>query len=110
MNRSGHRTQKNHGRTARRRRSTDIESGTEQPLLAGEDPLRYLLEGVNDFALVLLNSAGHVSSWNPGAERTKGYRADQIIGRHFSVFYPPEEVEAGKPLRDLEKVVADGRS
>ena len=53
--------------------------------------------------------AGHVSTWNAGAERIKGYRAAEIIGKHFSVFYPPEDVAAGKSERELEIAVREGR-
>lgn len=57
----------------------------------------------------MLDPGGHVSTWNAGAERIKGYRAEDIIGRHFSVFYPPEEIAARKPHLELEAAVADGR-
>ncbi len=71
--------------------------------------LRLFVESVVDYAIFMLDPDGHVVSWNAGAQRLKGYRADEIIGRHFSVFYPPEEVAAGKPDRHLERAVAEGR-
>lgn len=81
----------------------------EQQLQASEDMFRLLVSGVKDLAIFMLDPAGHVATWNDGAERIKGYRADEIVGRHFSVFYPEHDVESGKP--DWELVVAerDGR-
>jgi len=70
---------------------------------------RMLLEGVKDYAIFMLDPAGRVMSWNPGAERIKGYRADEIIGRDFSVFFTQEDVEGGKPQRELETAAAEGR-
>ena len=74
-----------------------------------EDRFRLLVQGVLDYAIFMLDPAGHISSWNAGAERIKGYAPDEIIGQHFSVFYPPEDVAAGKPARELEVAIADGR-
>jgi two-component system, sensor histidine kinase and response regulator len=68
-----------------------------------------LVDETLDFAIVLLDLAGNIATWNAGAERIKGYPAEQIIGRHFSVFYPPEDVAAGKPDRELATASADGR-
>jgi PAS domain S-box-containing protein len=67
------------------------------------------VESVVDYAIFMLDPGGRVVSWNAGAQRLKGYRADEIIGQHFSVFYPPEEVAAGKPDRELELAIAEGR-
>ena len=55
------------------------------------------IAAVRDYALLLLDPDGRILSWNRGAELIRGYRADEIIGRHFSCFYPPEDVAAGKP-------------
>src|SRR5207248_3673936 len=60
-----------------------------------------------EYAIFMLDPYGRVSSWNPGAERIKGYRADEIIGQHFSRFYPPED--AGKCDMELEVAARDGR-
>ena len=57
---------------------------------AGADPFRLLVESVADYAIFMLDPAGYVLTWNLGAESLKGYRADEIIGRHFSTFYTPE--------------------
>jgi PAS domain S-box-containing protein len=70
---------------------------------------RLLVESVKDYAIFMLDTGGHVATWNPGAERIKGYRADEIIGKHFSIFYPPEEIAAGKTERELEIATREGR-
>ncbi len=64
---------------------------------------------VEDYAILLLSADGHVASWNAGAQRLKGYRAAEIVGRHFSAFYTPEDVAAGKPARELSVATAEGR-
>src|SRR3989475_1454424 len=68
---------------------------------------RLLVESVKDYAIFLLDVDGRVSSWNVGAERIKGYRADEIIGQHFSRFYPPET--AGRCAEELEIAAKEGR-
>jgi PAS domain S-box-containing protein len=75
----------------------------------GTDTFRLLVEGVRDYAIFMLDGAGRVSTWNSGAERLKGYQAGEIIGQHFSRFYPPEAVEAGKPARLLALAAREGR-
>jgi PAS domain S-box-containing protein len=70
---------------------------------------RLLVESVKDYAIFMLDTGGHVATWNPGAERIKGYRADEIIGKHFSIFYPPEDIAAGKTERELEIATREGR-
>jgi PAS domain S-box-containing protein len=80
-----------------------------EPLRRSEERFRLLVENVVDYAIFMLDVQGRIVSWNAGAERIKGYRAEEIIGRHFSAFYPPEDVEAGKPDMELEIAVADGR-
>jgi len=67
-----------------------------------------LAQAATEYAIFTLDTAGLVTSWNPGAERLKGYNADEIIGQHFSRFYPPEDVEDGKPVRLLELAAAEG--
>jgi PAS domain S-box-containing protein len=71
--------------------------------------LRLLVEGAKDYAIFLLDPQGRVASWNPGAERIKGYRADEIIGQHFSRFYPQEAIERGWPAHELKVAAAEGR-
>jgi PAS domain S-box-containing protein len=68
-----------------------------------------LVESVEDYAIITLSPAGVVLDWNRGAERLKGYRPDQIVGRHFSTFYCAEDIERGLPLRELEVAAREGR-
>ena len=68
-----------------------------------------LIESVVDYAIFVLDPHGHVLSWNPGAERVKGYLPDEIIGRHFSVFYSPEDRVAEKPEGELRVAAREGR-
>jgi len=68
-----------------------------------------LVDGIKDYAIFMLDTDGNVVSWNKGAERIKGYRADEIIGRHFSRFYADEDITARKPWMDLEVARAEGR-
>ncbi|MGN6657360.1 MAG: PAS domain S-box protein, partial [Achromobacter mucicolens] len=82
---------------------------TSLPDIPSEDRYRLLVGAVRDYAIYLLDANGHVSSWNPGAERFKGYGADEIIGQHFSVFYTPEDRNAGVPERALETARREGR-
>jgi PAS domain S-box-containing protein len=74
-----------------------------------ESRFRLLVQSVQDYGIFMLDPGGRVASWNAGAERINGYAAEDIIGRHFSVFYPPEDVAAGKPGRELEVAVEQGR-
>jgi PAS domain S-box-containing protein len=67
------------------------------------------VEGISDYAIYLLSPEGDVTSWNRGAERFKGYSADEIIGRRFSEFYTPEDREAGLPARALDTAVREGK-
>src|SRR5258708_1329302 len=73
-----------------------------------EGRFRLLVESVRDYAIFMLDPDGVVLTWNTGAERFKGYRADEIIGQHFSRFYPPEMLERGLPARELEVAQATG--
>jgi PAS domain S-box-containing protein len=66
-----------------------------------DDPWRSLVDAATDYAIFLLDRDGCVLTWSAGAKALKGYAADEIVGRHFSVFYPPEDVAAGKPEREL---------
>src|SRR3954451_9643104 len=67
------------------------------------------IDGVSDYAIFVLDPEGRVATWNSGAERIKGYRADEIIGQSLVRFYPPEDVVAGKPQRLLAEATAEGR-
>jgi PAS domain S-box-containing protein len=68
-----------------------------------------MVESARDYAIFALDPKGHIMTWNPGAQRAKGYRAEEIIGRHFSVFYPAEDIAAGKPEFELIVAEAEGR-
>jgi PAS domain S-box-containing protein len=70
---------------------------------------RLLVESVKDYAIFMLTPTGHVATWNPGAERIKGYAASEIIGKHFSTFYPLEAVAAGKCDDELTEATREGR-
>jgi PAS domain S-box-containing protein len=81
----------------------------EESLRQSEERLRLMIESVQDYAIFMLDPQGIVASWNLGAQRIKGYAASEIIGRHFSTFYPPEEVIAGKPELELRMARELGR-
>ncbi|MFT8243298.1 PAS domain S-box protein [Roseomonas sp. BN140053] len=78
-------------------------------MLESERRFRLLVEGVTDYAIYMLDPQGHVTNWNAGAERIKGYLQAEIVGEHFSRFYTPEEHEAGVPARALETARREGR-
>jgi len=75
----------------------------------GEETLRLFIDSVKEYAIFLLDPQGQVQSWNSGAERIKGYRAPEILGQHFSVFYPPDERARGTPAQHLRQAAAGGR-
>ncbi len=75
-----------------------------------ENRLRLLVEAVREYAIVMLDPAGKVVSWNSGAQRIKGYTAEQIIGRNFACFYLPEDAAAGKPEKELRIAAGQGQS
>ncbi|GAA3649914.1 hypothetical protein GCM10022237_07060 [Nocardioides ginsengisoli] len=81
---------------------------TELALRRSEDVFRLLVSAVEDYAIFMLDVAGNVASWNPGAEHIKGYRADEIVGRHFRVFYPEEDQLVGHPEHNLELALREG--
>src|ERR1700694_468970 len=74
-----------------------------------EQQFRLFIEGVGDYAIFMLDTEGRIATWNLGAERIKGYRANEIIGQHFSVFYPAAEVSGAKPQRELQEAARVGR-
>jgi PAS domain S-box-containing protein len=76
---------------------------------APEGLYQLLVESVQDYAIFALDRAGNILTWSSGAARLKGYTRTEILGRHFSVFYPPEDVAAGKPARELEEASRVGR-
>jgi PAS domain S-box-containing protein len=81
----------------------------EEALRLSEERLSLLVHGVKDYAILMLDTEGRVTTWGDGAERIKGYRADEIIGQHFSKFYEPEDLEQDKPSRELKIAAEQGR-
>ena len=91
----------------------DPEQPSDRPAVArtGGDDEQFarLVANVQDYAIFLLDAQGHVRSWNAGAERAKGYRAHEILGKHFSIFYSKEDVDRGWPEEELEITAREGR-
>lgn len=81
----------------------------DEMLRMSEERFRLLVEGVKDYAIFMLDPGGHIVSWNLGAQKNKGYEASEIIGQHFSVFYPPEVAAIGWPEQELRNALRDGR-
>jgi PAS domain S-box-containing protein len=81
----------------------------EESLRRSEEQLQGLVGSVTDYAIFLLDPGGHILTWNAGAERINGYTAGEIIGQHFSRFYPSDAVAAGWPAHELEQAAATGR-
>ena len=90
-------------------RHVTSEKQAAEALRESDQQFRSLVAGVTDYALYMLDPTGIVSSWNAGAERIKGYSEDEIIGRHFSQFYTPEDRKAGLPGRSLAIAAATGK-
>ena len=78
-------------------------------VLGIDDPYRRLAEAVHDYAIFMLDASGRIVTWNPGAQRIKGYRAEEIVGEHFSRFYPQEALDRRWPQQELEIAAARGR-
>jgi PAS domain S-box-containing protein len=82
---------------------------TEEALRQSDEKLRMLLHGVKDYAILMLDPEGRITTWNESAERIKGYRAEEIIGQHFSKFYPPEALAQDRPAMELKIAAEEGR-
>jgi PAS domain S-box-containing protein len=80
----------------------------EEKLLQSKERFRLLVEPVKNYAIFMLDLEGHIVSWNSGAEGIKGYRAQEVLGKHFSIFFTPEDREGGKPGRALLEAAAKG--
>src|SRR5262249_33710699 len=78
------------------------ETSADQMLSQIGESFRLLVESVKDYAIFMLDTAGHVLTWNLGAEKIKGYKASEIIGKHFSIFYPEEDLKWDKPAYELK--------
>jgi PAS domain S-box-containing protein len=81
----------------------------EEALRESEERYRMLLDGIQDYAIFMMDPRGQIVSWNAGAERIKGYTAEQIIGHNFSRFFSPEDIERGRPEEVLRMTAASGR-
>jgi len=82
--------------------------GHEEALRLSEERFRLLVEGVSEYAIFMLDTNGKIATWNVGAQRIKGYTADEIIGRHLSVFYPPDVADSGWPDYELKQAAEKG--
>ncbi len=87
----------------------DTATATARRLISLQERLRLILENVRDYAIFMLDDDGTIASWSAGAEQIKGYSASEVLGRHFSIFYPPEDIAAGKPARELDLAREHGR-
>jgi PAS domain S-box-containing protein len=90
-------------------RRVGLEDGDGGDVRVSAALYRLLIESVRDYAIFALDATGHVLTWNPGAERFKGYKAEEIIGKHFSVFYPQARIDEGLPAHELKEAAAVGR-
>src|SRR3954468_2367094 len=85
------------------------QSAPTDPLRESEERFRLLVESVRDYGIFMLDPCGIIVSWNQGAERISGYKAEEILGRHLAIFYSSEEIEAGKPQLELQVASTQGR-
>ena len=99
------------GRQARVVVATDITHRlrVEAALRRSEERFRLMVEGVKDYGIFMLDPEGRVVSWNAGAERISGYRAEEVLGSDLSIFFPPEDVARGQPRHELSVAAAEGR-
>src|ERR1700723_3322629 len=87
----------------------EVPNSAEEALRDSEEKYRTLLDEIQDYAIFMLDPQGVVVSWNVGAERIKGYKADEIVGHNFSVFFPPEDIRQGMPKELLRITATNGR-
>jgi PAS domain S-box-containing protein len=97
-----------HDMTAHKR-ADEILRQANQVLVESEERFRLLVEPVKEYAIYMLDADGRVVTWNEGAERSKGYKADEVLGRHFSMFFLPEDVKSGLPEKELAAASREGR-
>src|ERR1700692_1012472 len=91
-------------------RHENVKRGrTEETLRHSEEKYRRLVDGIRDYAIFMLDLRGQILSWNAGAEKVKGYKAEEIIGHNFSCFFPPEEIKQGRPEELLRLTAITGR-
>jgi osomolarity two-component system, sensor histidine kinase TcsA len=89
--------------------TTTVDGEITQSWLPIDDAFRILVQAVKDYAIFLLDTRGNVMTWNTGAELNKGYKKEEIIGKHFSTFYGEEDIQSRKPERELEICLREGR-
>jgi PAS domain S-box-containing protein len=90
-------------------RQTDTAGSPKMPATESELTYRIRVESVRDYAICMLNPEGIISTWNTGAQRIKGYKPEEIIGRHFSGFYPETAAQSGYPEFELSEAIKEGR-
>lgn len=90
-------------------RDITAQQAAEEALRQSEQQFRLLVQGVTDYAIYMLDPSGHVTNWNSGAERIKGYRQEEVVGTHFSRFYTQEDRDVGLPARALAIARTEGR-
>ena len=93
----------------KRLRQMDVRRGLVDALRESEERYRMLIDGIQDHAIFMMDPRGQILSWNDGAQRIKGYKADEIIGHNFSCFFPPEDVDRGRPEQVLRLAAENGR-
>ena len=111
----------NHPLSNRRPKSSDLPNGGPTPITPiansglseaikhGGRIYQLMVDSVRDYVIIMLDPAGYIASWNQGAQRIKGYDADEIIGRHFSVLYTEDATSIGHPQHELEVAAREGR-
>ncbi|MFA5584337.1 MAG: PAS domain S-box protein, partial [Bacteriovoracaceae bacterium] len=80
-----------------------------QNLFSKAENFRLLVETVKDYGIFMLDPQGNIKTWNEGAKNIKGYNHNEIVGKHFSIFYPEEDIKAGKPEYELKEAIKVGR-
>lgn len=106
-NANGQTDEENHRELARLQQKPNA-LGHEVQWRNREENFRRFIETIQDYAVFMLDPHGNVTTWNPGAEKLKGYKADEIIGRHFSCFYPQEDIRSGRPEMNLAEAARIG--
>jgi len=89
--------------------STEVQQAAPEMIHDPSEPFRLLVASIKDYAIFMLDPQGYVATWNAGAEHIKGYKAAEIIGKHFSIFYPAEDLENDKPGFELKVAAEVGR-
>ena len=90
-------------------RESESQTAVVDRTRRSDDEFRLLVQGVKDYAIYLLSKDGVVTTWNPGAQRIKGYQAEEIIGKNFACFYRPQDIQDGRPQRSLALAAANGQ-